>query len=165
MEPVLNRILAVFEARIASDSDLQVIVVRDGRSDEAMEKIPTMDSPDALVAVHQMNPVPAPELNRHGNPPSVGFKVQINVQRFTKPDSSSEKDYALKLNQLAADVVALITRPAVNPEQWHNMDGNAILATIGAARFIQPGGAFQHGIAVPFLVSFRVAENDHTEVR
>ncbi len=168
MEPVLNRILTAIESRIAvSNLGFTICIVRDGRvlDQQTIESLPKISSPDRAVLIQQMHPVPAPELNRHGNPPSVGFRVQINVHRFVKPDGSAEKDYVLALNQAAADIVKLVTQPASQPGQWHSMDGNAIITTIGAARFVQPGGAFQHGIAVPFVVSYRVAENDHTEAR
>jgi hypothetical protein len=65
------------------------------------------------------------------------------------------------LNAFHADVVKAI---ASGSSTWHTFGGNAIDAVFGSVQFIAADGGID-GLTVPLQITFRVSEDDPTELR
>lgn len=157
--PVIDRIVATVKARLMelattrSEMDGNVVIVRPGRP---------VDN-DAFICIQQHDPVPAPANNRQGNPPAIGFSCPIHIHAKVKPRETEEL-YAQECNQLIAEIIYEITNNTEDGYHWFNFDGNALLATLTPMSLPNLSGATS-GVTVALLVTYRVAENDHTVAR
>lgn len=158
--PVIERIAAEIQKRlnpVAPDRNKaigQATTVRPGRV-----------IPDAAsVVVQQQATRPLPQLDYPGNPAAVAFECTFNIQCFIE-NKTNEAEFAQQCNRVVADVVRLITNPAVDPVQWHNFGGLAINSAFGQSRDLLTEIGVHGGVIVPLSVQFRVSENDHTQVR
>lgn len=161
-DPVLTRIVNTIKTRLAAffNDAGEVVVARDGRP---------VNAENTTIVVHQLPTTPSPAHNRMGNPRSIGLSVAIHVHQFIQLDienSETEEDYLARCNEAASELIDLITLPASGSRVlWHTLDGNALMTSIGAMRYIPTDAGIRPGIILPLLVTFRVSEIDHTEAR
>lgn len=158
--PVIERIAAEIQKRLNP-----VVPDRNKLIGQATTVRPGRVIPDAAsVIVQQQSSRPLPQLDYPGNPPAVALECLFNIQCFIE-NKTTELEFAQQCNRVVADVVRLITNPAVDPVMWHNFGGLAINASMGQSRDLLTEFGVNGGVIVPLTVQYRVSENDHTQVR
>ena len=121
--------------------------------------------PDGVSIVIQQGPSnPLPKLDYPGNPPAKAYEVVFNINCFIglKP---SEVEFSTSCNAVVAEVVAAITTPTESPVTWFTFGGLAINANIGSSKDLPSEIAVNGGVSIPLTVHYRVAQNDHSQVR
>jgi hypothetical protein len=104
---------------------------------------------------------PVPELSCPGNPPADAIAQQFNIRCHLMPSERNQTAIDIALNQFIGDVRKCVCTPT---STWHNMGGFALLSQFENARpFTSDGGI--EGINLPIVITYRVAENDHTVQR
>lgn len=158
--PVIERIATEIQKRLhpvvpdRSKSIGQATIARPGRV-----------IPDAASVVVQQQPIrPVPQLDYPGNPPAKAFECTFHINCFIE-NKTNEVEFAKHCNLASADIVRLITNPDVDPVMWYSFGGLAFISTFGQTRDLPNDIGVRGGVTVPLIVQFRVAENDHTQVR
>jgi hypothetical protein len=95
----------------------------------------------------------------------MAFDVVFMCVCYVRDYSEDQPEYDAGCNQAASDIIAALTVPATNPNQWYTFGGNSINANIGASSPFISGEGDRAGIIVPVRITYRVSENDHTVVR
>jgi len=113
------------------------------------------------VVLTQDDPERAPDFDRPGNPPSIGWEQRFDIRCHVMPSETDTTPVAEYINTISADVVLAVTTGSV---QWHNFDGLAIDAEWQSRETIDEDGSFG-GINVPLSVLYRVEENDPYQAR
>ncbi len=158
--PVIERIAAEIQKRLnpvspdRANAIGQATILRSGRTLESA----------ASVVIQQQPTTPLPRLDYPGNPPAKAYQATFNIQCQIE-NKTTEAEFAKQCNLVAADVVRLISNPAVDPVMWWNFGALAIDAVFGQVRDLVTEIGVHGGVIVPLIVKFRVSENDHTQVR
>ena len=153
IEPVIERIALEIQRRLAPAT-----ILRPGRV--LTEELAL----SAQVVIQQQAIRPLPNLDYPGNPPAKAFEATFNLNCFLDA-KATEDEFAKQCNQKSADVIRLVTNPETDPTYWHSFGGLAINASFGQMRDLPTEIAVNGGVIVPLLIQYRVAENDHTQVR
>jgi hypothetical protein len=120
---------------------------------------------DRTIVLRQMPSQPNEQLSCHGNPPAMAFNVVFMCVCSVRNVFGDEPAYDSACNRAASDIIYAVTHPSTNPAGWWTFAGNALNASIGASTpFISSQGE-RSGVIVPVLITYRVSENDHTQVR
>lgn len=157
--PVIERIAVEIRRRLNPSSD------RNKALGIATIARPSRVIPDFSSVVVQQGPSkPLPKLDYPGNPPAKCFEVvfSLNCLIDMKP---SEAEFATACNTVVADIVDAITNPEVSSVTWHTFGGLALLAQIGSSRDLITALGVNGGVSIPLTVQYRVAQNDHSQVR
>jgi hypothetical protein len=101
------------------------------------------------------------ELDRPGNPPANAYRQTFNIHCHVMQDERGQEAIDEMLNAFHADVVKAI---ASGSSTWHTFGGYAIDAVFGSVQFIAADGGID-GFTVPLQITFRVSEDDPTELR
>lgn len=121
--------------------------------------------PDGVSIVVQQGPSkPLPKLNYPGNPPAKCFECVFSVNCFIA-EKLNETEFSAGCNAVVAEVVSAITTPTVSPVTWFTFGGLAINANIGETKDLPTEIGVNGGVSIPLTVQFRVAQNDHSQVR
>jgi len=100
------------------------------------------------------------DLDCPGNPPSVAYMQTFLIRVHIAP---SEKDTTpIELYEDVAE--AEIHRAIRNDDTWYTFNENAINADFGPQQTATSDGGYD-GIAIPLMVTYRVAEGDPYTVR
>jgi len=102
-----------------------------------------------------------PILDRPGNPPAIAYRQPFAIHCHIIQSERDTDSIDTLLNAFHADVVKAICSPA---STWHNMGGNAIDSEFGTVNYVQADGGVD-GVQIPLLVTYRVSEDDPTELR
>ena len=101
------------------------------------------------------------ELDRPGNPPANAHRQTFNIHCHIMQDERSHETIDELLNAFHADVIKAV---ASGSSTWHTFGGNAIDASWGSVQFVAADGGID-GLTIPLGVTFRVSEDDPTELR
>lgn len=157
--PVVERIADTILERIAVANIVDVKVFRPDR--EGRNFSPSHHS----ISLHQLDVSWNETLSHEGNPPAMAFDVTFHLACFVRNQKEYENSYASACNRIAAEVVRAITNPDVDPALWYNMNGLAINSEIGSQLPLPNEEGKITGVIVPLVVTYRVSENNHYEVR
>lgn len=157
--PVIERIADTILDRIVAANIADVTITRPDREGR------NFSLAHHSISLHQLEIELNETLSHEGNPPAMAFDVTFNLACFVRNQKDAENAYSKACNIIAAQVIQAITNPLVDPTMWYTMGGLAINSEIGS-QFPLPNeqGAIT-GVIVPLLVTFRVSENNHYEVR
>lgn len=114
----------------------------------------------SLIVLTRGESVRLPDLDCPGNPPSLAYQQTFLVRVHIAP---SELD-ATPLEAFEDVAEAAIHKAIRTGGTWHTFDGNAINADFEAVRTATGDGGYE-GIAVPIVVTYRIAEGDPYTVR
>ena len=153
IEPVIERIALEIQRRLAPAT-----ILRPGRA--LNEELAS----SAPVVIQQHSTRPLPNLDYPGNPPAKAYEATFNINCFLDA-KATEEEFAKQCNQKSADVIRRITNPDADPTYWHSFGGLAFNGSFGQMRDLPTEIAVSGGVIVPLLIQYRVAENDHTQVR
>ncbi|XZE20859.1 hypothetical protein SH449x_000749 [Pirellulaceae bacterium SH449] len=157
--PVLERIADTILERVAAANIADVKINRPDR--EGRNFTPANRS----ISLHQLEVAWNETLSHEGNPPVMAYDVTFHLACFVRNQTEYENSYAAACNKIAAEVIRAITNPAVDPALWYNMDGLAINSEIGSQFPLPNEEGKITGVIVPLVVTYRVSENNHYEVR
>jgi hypothetical protein len=116
---------------------------------------------DRQVIITQGVASPVPEFSCPGNPPAVAIAQQFNIRLHLMPSERNADAIDTLLNQFASDVRKCICQPA---SSWHTFDGNALFGVFGNQITFTSDGGLEGG-NLPLIVTYRVSEDDPTELR
>lgn len=115
---------------------------------------------DAVVKVSG-DPVVNEALSSPGNPPRLAFDVTVLVAVVLIPDDND----ATSFDEIAFQLGTEIQTAIMSPTDWHQFDGNAINAKMGALAAYRPGDDTPHGIGFEVTITYRVSENNLNTLR
>jgi hypothetical protein len=100
------------------------------------------------------------ELDCPGNPPSIAYQQTFLIRVHIAPSEKDSTPVEFYEDVAEAAIIKAIRTNAT----WHQFDGNAINAEIGAQQTAVSDGGYD-GIAIPIAVIYRVSEGDPYTVR
>jgi hypothetical protein len=100
------------------------------------------------------------ELDCPGNPPAIAWRQTFLIRVHIAP---SERD-TTPVDRHEEVIEAEIRKAIRVDADWHTFDGNAITADFGPTVMTTSDGGYD-GIAIPVIVTYRVAEDDPYTVR
>ena len=101
------------------------------------------------------------ELSHAGNPAAIAYDIKVSIHFHLLPSELDPTPIDEIINTAAADVAESITDSGVD---WFNFGGLSINANINAYERIDATGGVD-GFTLPLVVTYRVSENDHYQVR
>jgi len=123
-------------------------------------KLATYTPQNGLIVLTRGEIVRLNDLDCPGNPPSVAYMQTFLIRVHIAP---SEKDTTpIELYEDVAE--AEIHRAIRSDDTWHTFNENAINADFGPQQTATSDGGYD-GIAIPLMVTYRVAEGDPYTVR
>jgi hypothetical protein len=117
------------------------------------------------ISLHQLEIELNETLSHEGNPPVMAFDVTFNLVCFVRNQKDFENSYASACNRIAAEVIRAVTNPTDDPAMWYTMNGLATNCEIGSQFPLTNDQGAITGVIVPLIVTYRVSENNHYEVR
>jgi hypothetical protein len=151
--PVGEVIVQVATSRLESMADISG-VIRENRKPE------TWTPQDRQIVITTTGPERLPEIDCPGNPPALGYSLQLNIRCHVVQSEDDTNPTDLLLSNFAADA----TKAIANDSGWYRFDGAALNATFGTIEKSVFDGGFD-SINVPVLVQYRVSETDPYQVR
>jgi len=115
---------------------------------------------DNQIVITQGGTEEVPELSYPGNPPATCWETTYNIRCRILPSEADDVTKSNLSSQFMADVIKAITTPAGH---WHNFDGYAINARLGAIE--NNNSEVFEGVLIPLIVQYRTNENDPYTVR
>jgi hypothetical protein len=123
-------------------------------------KVATYTPQNGLIVLTRGEIVRVTDLDCVGNPPAIAYMQTFLIRVHIAP---SEKDTTpLELFEDVAE--AEIHRAIRTSDTWYQFNDNAINADFGAQQTATSDGGYD-GIAIPLMVTYRVAEGDPYTVR
>lgn len=157
-EPVIERIAEVIKQRLEQSADGLLEVVRVNRKGD------NISPKEGMWYMRHDGSTRNDALSHPGHPPAIAFDATFSVSAFIR-DETETSIYETRVNRTVATIAKAITQPEVSPSTWYQMDGLAIIASIGDAEPMTSDSGEYAGVTVPILVTYRVSEDDYTEVR
>jgi len=156
-EPVIERIAAVIRARLErADGVLEVVRV-DRKGSNVSPK-------EGVWYMRHDGSKRNDELSLPGNPPAIAFDATFNIHAFIR-DETETAVYETRVNRTVHRIAKAITQPEESPSTWYHMDNLAVISHIGDAEPMVSDSGEYAGVMVPINVTYRVSEDDYTEVR
>lgn len=109
----------------------------------------------ALIVLTRGEQTRLTELDCPGNPPAIAYQQVFYIRVHIAP---SERD-ATPLESFEDVAQAEIIKAIRSSATWHTMDGNAINSEFNPMITMTADGGYS-GIAIPLLVTYRIAEDD-----
>jgi hypothetical protein len=157
--PVVERIADTVLDRIVSANIADCTVTRPDREGR------NFSPGHHAISLHQLETVLNETLSHEGNPPVMAFDVTFNLVCFVRNQKETENAYSSACNQIAAKIIRAVTNPPADPAMWYTMNGLAINSEIGSQFPLTNEQGAITGVIVPLVVTYRVSENNHYEVR
>jgi hypothetical protein len=123
-------------------------------------KLATYTPEHGLIVLTRGEVARVTELDCPGNPPAIAYQQTFLIRVHIAP---SEKD-ATPIEMYEDVAEAAIIKAITTSGAWHQFAGNAINANFGPQQTATSDGGYD-GIAVPLIVTYRVAEDDPYTVR
>ena len=101
------------------------------------------------------------ELDCPGNPPSQGWQQTFLIRVHVAPSENDTTPVEVYEDIIEAEIHRAIVTVAAT---WYTFDDNAINADFGPQQTATSDGGYD-GIAIPLMVTYRVAEGDLYTVR
>jgi hypothetical protein len=159
--PVVEQIAEVLVER------LEQITTANGYEFDVYEVVrPTRTNNDfsprnLSILVDQASLTRNDDLSYPGNPPAVAWDVIFNIHCFVRESDKTEIAKATGENEFHSAVIKSI----VTSNMWYTMDSLAVIADIGNVEKFSSSTGDHAGVMVPLSVTYRVSEDDPTEVR
>jgi hypothetical protein len=123
-------------------------------------KLATYTPEHGLIVLTRGEVARVTELDCPGNPPAIAYQQTFLIRVHIAP---SERD-ATPIEMYEDVAEAAIIKAIATSGAWHQFAGNAINANFGPQQTATSDGGYD-GIAVPLIVTYRVAEDDPYQVR
>jgi hypothetical protein len=123
-------------------------------------KLATYTPEHGLIVLTRGEVARVTELDCPGNPPAIAYQQTFLIRVHIAP---SERD-ATPIEMYEDVAEAAIIKAITTSGAWHQFAGNAINANFGPQQTATSDGGYD-GIAVPLIVTYRVAEDDPYTVR
>lgn len=123
-------------------------------------KLATYTPEHGLIVLTRGEVARVTELDCPGNPPAIAYQQTFLIRVHIAP---SERD-ATPIEMYEDVAEAAIIKAITTLGAWHQFAGNAINANFGPQQTATSDGGYD-GIAVPLIVTYRVAEDDPYQVR
>jgi len=123
-------------------------------------KLATYTPEHGLIVLTRGEVARVTELDCPGNPPAIAYQQTFLIRVHIAP---SERD-ATPIEMYEDVAEAAIIKAITTSGAWHQFAGNAINANFGPQQTATSDGGYD-GIAVPLIVTYRVAEDDPYQVR
>lgn len=120
---------------------------------------------DGNIQLTQKDSVRNEDMSHPGNPPAIAYDVEFEINCFVRTSDFEDSDYDTIQNDRCCQVVKAITNEAEDPNRWYTFDDNAIIADFGSFRPYPQSDGNHNGITIPLMVTYRVSENNHYQVR
>ncbi len=157
--PVIERIAIELADRLNVASMIDFEVVRPDREGS------NLSPADRKIVIRQQPQAHNMQLSYMGNPPAVAYDVVFSCVCSVRNVFKDEVAYDTTCNIVASQIIAAIPNPETRPSTWWTFGGLAINSKIGSlSPYITTEGE-RAGVIVPVLITFRVSETDHTQVR
>ena len=157
---VVETIAVEIESRLQSmigDDDYSTVIVEVHRPRRFAQFTPKNNQ----VVLVQGQTERVSTLDHPGNPPAIAIRQTFEIHCHVMQDERDESAIDSLLNSFHADIVKAL---AGGSSTWHTFAGNAIDAEWGAVNYVQADGGLD-GVQIPLLVTYRVSEDDLTELR
>jgi hypothetical protein len=150
-EPVVEQIMANVRTRMAAAFD----------NAYRSTQVATWQPKDLVVHVHQGSHTPNPELSCPGNPPAIAYDLEAIIAGIVKPSDTETIAIDTLKNRMGADII----RAATDAVLWHQWGGLALNTMMGPIEEYAEETGGVSGVMVKFIITYRVSEDDPTEVR
>jgi hypothetical protein len=113
------------------------------------------------IVLTQGQPERVPDLDRPGEPPSNAYRQQFLIHCHIMQDERNTDAIDSLLNAFHSDVVKAVASVS---STWHTFGGYATDAQWQTVNYIQADGGMD-GLQIPLNITYRVSEDDMTELR
>ena len=120
---------------------------------------------DKLIEVTQGDSIRNPEMSLPGNPPATAYDTDFEINCFVRESDYDTNGYDAIQNERGSQIIKAITSEATDPNNWHTLEGNALIAEIGDIKAYSSSEGHHNGVSVMLSVLHRQSENDPYTVR
>lgn len=100
-------------------------------------------------------------LSHAGSPPATAWDATFHIHCLVRESDKSDTPRQTRENEFYGAVIKAIC----NESNWHHMDFLAIVSDWGSVEPYISSTGDHAGITIPLIVTYRVSEDDPTEVR
>ena len=127
---------------------------------ERPRKLATYTPHHGLIVLTRGESVRLNELDCPGNPPAIAWQQTFLIRVHIAPSEKDPTPIERYEDVSEAEIIKAIRIDGT----WHTFCGNAINADFGPVQTATSDGGYE-GIAIPLVVTYRVAEDDPYAVR